>query len=275
MKEVVDRIVQYPNRYKLTDVSTGQEIGTYDFTEVPGTVQQEGTEINAELFESIEQDIENAGNFDPNGTYPNLTAGEATHAQSADTATKASQDAAGNNIQSTYATKTELNTKANQTALDGVINGPTPVAKAITADSATNATHDAQGRNIASTNALKSEVGGGTLYRHSLYVIISASGDNTNTAFTCTIINRSATPFSTAQALLDYVKSEGWQISPQIRPLLVSGDTFNGDGLMYGIGEHTTYPDALGILYRNSSGKMAQNALYLTKMTVTDHVTEI
>ena len=57
MKEVVDRIVQYPNRYKLTDVSTGQELGTYDFTEVPGTVQQEGTEINAELFNSITEDL--------------------------------------------------------------------------------------------------------------------------------------------------------------------------------------------------------------------------
>ena len=107
MKEVVDRIVQYPNRYKLTDVSTGQELGTYDFTEVTGTVQQVGTEINAELFNSIEADIEAAGNFDPNGTYPNLTAGNAAHAASADAATKASQDASGNDIVATYATKTE------------------------------------------------------------------------------------------------------------------------------------------------------------------------
>lgn len=110
MKEVVDRIVQYPNRYKLTDAETGQELGTYDFTEEPGTVQQVGTEINAELFNSIEQDIEAAGNFDPNGTYPNLTAGKATnaaHADSADTATKATQDASGNDIVATYATKAE------------------------------------------------------------------------------------------------------------------------------------------------------------------------
>lgn len=108
MKEVVDRIVQYPNRYKLTDAETGEELGTYDFTEVPGTVQQVGTEINAELFNSIEQDIEAAGNFDPNGTYPNLTAGDATHAASADAATKATQDGNGNNIASTYATKSEI-----------------------------------------------------------------------------------------------------------------------------------------------------------------------
>lgn len=57
MKEVVDRIVQYPNRYKLTDVSTSEVLGTYDFVEAPGTVQQVGTEINAELFDSIEQDL--------------------------------------------------------------------------------------------------------------------------------------------------------------------------------------------------------------------------
>ena len=57
MKEVVDRIVQYPNRYRLTDVSTSEVLGTYDFVEETGTVQQVGTEINAELFDSIAQDL--------------------------------------------------------------------------------------------------------------------------------------------------------------------------------------------------------------------------
>ena len=66
MKEVVDRIVQYPNRYKLTDVSTGQELGTYDFTEVTGTVEQVGTEIDAELFKNFAQ---------IDGNYPSLIAG--------------------------------------------------------------------------------------------------------------------------------------------------------------------------------------------------------
>lgn len=66
MKEVVDRIVQYPNRYKLTDVSTGQVLGTYDFTEVTGTVQQEGTPVDNELFDSIKNDINNI----INGTTP-------------------------------------------------------------------------------------------------------------------------------------------------------------------------------------------------------------
>ena len=57
MKTVVDRIVQYPNRYKLTNVETGAVLGTFDFDEVTGTVQQVGTEINAELFESIKTDL--------------------------------------------------------------------------------------------------------------------------------------------------------------------------------------------------------------------------
>ncbi len=184
-------------------------------------------------------EVAGAGNFDAAGTYPDLTAGEASHAASADSAANA--------------------------------------ANATYAASAGSAANDGAGNNIAATYATKSELaasgggsGGGMLYRHDLFITVDE-----NSMFTSTIINRSATPLSTAQALLDYVKSEGWQISPQIRPLLASGDTFNGDGLMYGIGEHTTYPDALGILYRSSSGKMTQNALYISKMAVTDHVTEI
>ena len=43
-----------------------------------------------------------------NGSYPNLTAGNASNADTADAATKATQDGAGNNIQQTYATKEEL-----------------------------------------------------------------------------------------------------------------------------------------------------------------------
>ena len=132
MKEVVDRIVQYPNRYKLTDVSTGRELGTYDFTEVTGTVQQVGTEINKELFDSIEADIEAAGNFDPNGTYPNLTAGNATHAANADAATSAASA-----TDATHATVAD------------------------SATSATNATNDGLGRNIANTYVLKGEEGWG------------------------------------------------------------------------------------------------------------------
>ena len=38
MKDVQDRIVQYANRYKLTNVETGEEFGTFDFDEVTGTI---------------------------------------------------------------------------------------------------------------------------------------------------------------------------------------------------------------------------------------------
>ena len=57
MKAVVDRIVQYANRYRLTNVETGEVLGTFDFDEVTGTVEQVGTEINAELFDSIAADL--------------------------------------------------------------------------------------------------------------------------------------------------------------------------------------------------------------------------
>ena len=57
MKAVVDRIVQYANRYKLTNVETGEVLGTFDFDEVTGTVQQVGTEIDKELFDSIANDL--------------------------------------------------------------------------------------------------------------------------------------------------------------------------------------------------------------------------
>ena len=57
MKEVQDRVVQFSNRYKLTNAETGEVLGTFDFDEVAGTVQQVGTEIDAELFQSIAADL--------------------------------------------------------------------------------------------------------------------------------------------------------------------------------------------------------------------------
>ena len=57
MKAVVDRIVQYANRYQLTNVETGEVLGIFDFDEVTGTVQQVGTEIDKELFDSIANDL--------------------------------------------------------------------------------------------------------------------------------------------------------------------------------------------------------------------------
>ena len=74
MKPVNDRIVQYPNRYQLVNVETGEVLGTYDFVEVTGTVQQAGTEIDKELFDSIQADLNTKA--DQDGTYTDLTAGK-------------------------------------------------------------------------------------------------------------------------------------------------------------------------------------------------------
>ena len=74
MKTVVDRIVQYPNRYKLTNAETGEVLGTFDFDEVTGTVEQVGTEIDAELFKNFAQ---------IDGNYPSLMAGGVVAGQGA------------------------------------------------------------------------------------------------------------------------------------------------------------------------------------------------
>ena len=57
MDNVRDRIVQYANRYKLTNADTGEVLGTFDFDEVTGTVTAEGTPINKALFDSIAADL--------------------------------------------------------------------------------------------------------------------------------------------------------------------------------------------------------------------------
>lgn len=85
MKDVQDRIVQYANRYKLTNVETGEVLGTFDFDEVSGTVQQVGTEIDAELFDSIANDLAKRVRVD---AKQNFSAGQKQQA-------KANIDAAG------------------------------------------------------------------------------------------------------------------------------------------------------------------------------------
>ena len=90
MIAVVDRLVQYPNRYKLTNSETGEVLGTFDFDEVAGTVQQVGTEINKELFDSIAADL--AARVVSNGgelsktivTFPDIS-GTAANVASGDT----------------------------------------------------------------------------------------------------------------------------------------------------------------------------------------------
>lgn len=89
MKEVQDRVVQFSNRYKLTNAETGEELGTFDFEEETGTVQQVGTEIDKELFDSIANDlaarvVSNGGELsktivtfpDVSGTAANVASGD-------------------------------------------------------------------------------------------------------------------------------------------------------------------------------------------------------
>ena len=104
-------------------------------------------------------------------------AGKAVSAASADSATKATQDASGNVITTTYATKDELSTKLDasdaftRATADTLYLGKTAkAASAATADTATSATsavnatkatQDASGNVITTTYATKSEVNTG------------------------------------------------------------------------------------------------------------------
>lgn len=54
-RNIKDRNVQYPKRYKLTPVA-GQA-DTYDLDKVPGTVTEEGTPINKGFLDSIDQGL--------------------------------------------------------------------------------------------------------------------------------------------------------------------------------------------------------------------------
>lgn len=127
--------------------------------DIPLAAQYDGDGRDISATYATKTELAQLGTFDPSGSYPSLTAGNATEAASAD---KADADGAGNNIQTTYATKAEVGAKADQSALEDVVDGTTPVAKASTADSATaatKATQDGSGNVIATTYATKTEVG--------------------------------------------------------------------------------------------------------------------
>ena len=92
-------------------------------------------------------ELAGAGSFNASGTYPNLTAGEATHADSADSASTASYaTSAGSAATATYATSAGSATNA------------TNATSAASATNATNATNDGEGNNIAATYATKAEL---------------------------------------------------------------------------------------------------------------------
>lgn len=52
MRQVKDRVVQHPHRYKLVPVAGTTD--TYDLERVPGTVTEKGTAVNRQLFNSID-----------------------------------------------------------------------------------------------------------------------------------------------------------------------------------------------------------------------------
>ena len=126
------------------------------------------TETGKYEFIGNVNDVDLSGYAQVNGTYPNMTVGNASNATNAghaetadgatnaDSATKATQDGSGNNIVDTYASKTELNnslaTKANTSGSYNDLY----VGHANSADSATKATQDGNGNPIADTYAEKS-----------------------------------------------------------------------------------------------------------------------
>ena len=57
MNAVIDRVVQYPNRFQLTNISDGSVLGTFDLSPVTGTVSVVGTILNHDLFQSIADDL--------------------------------------------------------------------------------------------------------------------------------------------------------------------------------------------------------------------------
>ena len=118
-----------------------------------------------------------------NGTYPNMTVGNATNAVNA---TKATQDGSGNNIVDTYAK--QIGTYPN-----------------ITAGNATNAvkaTQDSNGNNIADTYAQKNNL----LVAHYITVDLVDTFH-----FVCTLINKSTTSIGSKSTLLQALQGIGNQ----------------------------------------------------------------
>lgn len=121
---------------KINNIISGaQVVGNANYATTSGsatnaTNDAQGNNIAATY--ATKSELAAAGQFDPNGTYPNLTAGNATHAANADAATSAASA-----TDATHATVAD------------------------SATSATNATNDGLGRNIANTYVLKGEEGWG------------------------------------------------------------------------------------------------------------------
>lgn len=142
-------------------------------------------------------------------TYLGKTA-KAASASTADSATKATQDASGNVITSTYATKSEVTSglagkqptgdyATNEALTEGLATKLNATAKAVsagTADSATKASQDANGNVIHTTYATKSELDGISTYASKEDIISAAE----------TALN-GADPVSAGDPTLDAIKS--------------------------------------------------------------------
>ena len=75
--------------------------------QVVGNATNDAQGNNIAATYATKSELAAAGQFDPNGTYPNLTAGNATNATNAANATNATNDGQGRNIANTYALKGE------------------------------------------------------------------------------------------------------------------------------------------------------------------------
>ena len=132
------------NADEATNATYAQTASTADTAGYATTAKGDANGNDIAATYATKAELAAAGQFDPNGTYPNLTAGEATHAQSADTATSAghatSADSAANATNAGHANSADSATNATN---------------------ATSATNDGLGRNIANTYVLKGEEGWG------------------------------------------------------------------------------------------------------------------
>ena len=132
------------NADEATNATYAQTASTADTAGYATTAKgdENGNDIAATY--ATKSELAAAGQFDPNGTYPNLTAGKATHAGTYPNLTAGKATHAANADAATSAASATEATHA--TVADS-------------ATSATDATNDGLGRNIANTYVLKGEEG--------------------------------------------------------------------------------------------------------------------
>ena len=179
--------------YNVTDAFTTDA----RFVEGAGKEYPAGTNVavvlngSAYMYDALSGNVDLSNYAQKNGTYPNMTVGEASNAENAE---KASQDAAGNDISATYAKQTgtypnmSVGTASEAAYADAAASADTAgyattakgdasgndigatyakqtgtyagmtVGNATHADSATKATQDGNGNSISATYATASEV---------------------------------------------------------------------------------------------------------------------